>query len=214
MRGGIAVLFACAAMLASGAATVAQQDTGSSADGFTAAEARRLAAGELVQRRTTRRRGQYHLIGGNAWQVVDQPAEVTWRALCDIGAYTHLLPATERAQIVWHRPGQRVVRIRHALGLIRVQYHLRMTYDHERRDVAFRLDRQRPNDLRAAWGFLNVRPYQDRANRSLVSYGVMMDPGGGLLGGVLRGQIHDWLLRVPQTVRQYLHGSGANRYRY
>ena len=116
------------------------------------------------------------------------------------------------AQIVSHRPGERVVRIRHAVGLVRAQYHLRMTYDHDQRDVAFRLDRQRPNDLRAAWGFLNVRAYEDDPNRSIVSYGVMADLGGGMLGSVLRGQVHDWLLRVPETVRHYLHGSGAHRY--
>ena len=59
---------------------------------------------------------------------------------------------------------------------------------------------------------MNVRPYEYDAGRTLLSYGVMVDPGGGIFGGVLRGQIHDWLLRVPQTTRQYLQGSGANLY--
>lgn len=209
-RVGAAFSMGCVAMLVLGTAA-AQQDSAST-DGFTAAEVRQLAEGGLVQRRASRRRGQQRLIGGNSWQVIDQSVETTWRALCDTAAYPRMLPATEDAEVVSHHPGRRVVRIRHAVGLIRAEYYLQMTYDHDRRDITFRLDRQRPADLRAAWGFLNVRPYEDDANRSLLSYGVMVDPGGGMLGGVLRGQIHDWLLRVPETTRQYLQGSGAHRY--
>ena len=210
-RVGVAFLIGGAALLVLGTAA-AQQDSGSTVDAFTTAEVRQLAAGELVQRRASRRRGQQSLIGGNSWQVIDQPVDVTWRAICDTSAYRQMLPATEEAEVVSHHPGRRVVHIRHAVGLIHAEYYLQMSYDHERRDVTFRLDRQRPHDLRAAWGFLNVRPYEDDADRSLLSYGVMVDPGGGMFGGVLRGQIHDWLLRVPETTRQYLQGSGAHRY--
>lgn len=205
------LLFLAAALLCVAGAG-AQQEGGSS-DGFTASERRQLASGRLVARRTVRRRGQRELIGGNAWQVVDQPTQVTWRALTDADHYGAMLPAAEEARVVAHSPGTRVVRISHAVGLIHARYHLRMQYDHERHDIAFRLDRQRPNDLRAAWGFLNVQPFEDDAERSLISYGVMADVGGGMLGGLVRGELHDWLLRVPETVRSYLHGSGRHRYR-
>ena len=191
-------------------AAAAQQS--SAPEGFTAEETQRLREGHLVERRITRRRGQLRLIGGSAWQVVDQPAQSTWGALCDEHAYTSILPATEDARVVSHRPGERVMRIRHSAGLVRVQYYLRMTFDHDHRDIAFRLDRQRPNDLRAAWGFIRVQPYEGSPTRSLVSYGVMADPGGGVFGGVLREQIHQWLMQVPHTIRNYMHGRGAHRY--
>jgi hypothetical protein len=123
-----------------------------------------------------------------------------------------MLPATEDARIVAHRPGERTVRLRHAVGFVDASYHLRLTYDHGRHDISFRLDQQRPNDLRAAWGFLNVRPYEDEAGRSLISWGVMADVGGGMIGGMMRGQVHEWMLRVPETIRTYLHGSGGRRY--
>lgn len=203
---------AVATVVLLGATAVAQQSGSDASEGFSADERRRLAAGQLVTRPTSRRRGQLQLIGGSAWQVVDQPVEVTWRALEDHRAYVRMLPATEEAQLVSQRDHERVMRIRHAVGFVTAQYHLRLTYDEDRHDVAFRLDRQRPSDLRAAWGFIQVQPFEDTTDRSLVSYGVMADPGGGVLGGVLRGQIHDWLLRVPSTIRGYLHGSGAHRY--
>jgi len=190
----------------------AQQRQTPADEGFTADERSHLDQGRLVQRPTSQRRGQLRLIGGSAWRVVDQPADVTWRALLDDGAYADMLPATEDASVVSHRPGERVMRIRHAVGFVRVSYHLRFTYDHDRHDIAFRLDRQRHNDLRAAWGFIRVQPFEGSASRSLVSYGVMADPGGGVLSGVLRPRIHDSLLRVPSTIRRYLHGAGAHRY--
>ncbi len=180
--------------------------------GFSADERRRLEEGELVARPVARRRGALRLIGGSSWQVVDQPPEVTWRALCDAPSYRHMLPAAQEARVVSHRPGQRVVRVSHAVGFVSARYHLRMRYDHDRRDVSFSLDEQRPNDLRAAWGFLSVAPFEDDPSRSLVSYGVMADVGGGVLGGIMRGQIHEWMLRVPTTIRDYLHGSGRTRY--
>ena len=205
----VGAMLACATLVLAAALTpVSAQE-----EGFSSAERRQLQAGELVARRTSRRRGQRQLIGGSAWQVVNQPAEVTWRALTDAEHYRNMLPAAESARVVAHSPGTRVVRIQHAAGLVRASYHLRMQYDHDRHDIAFRLDRQRPNDLRAAWGFLNVQPYEDDDTRSLISYGVMADVGGGVFGGLVRGELHDWLLRVPETVGAYLHGSGRNRYR-
>lgn len=181
-------------------------------EGFDATERRRLIEGELVTRPAMSRRGQLRLIGGSAWQVVDRPVAVTWRALCDAENWHRMLPATEDASVVAHRPGQRTVRLRHSAGFLHASYHLQLTYDHGQREISFRLDQQRRNDLRAAWGFLSVRPFEDESGRSLIGWGVMADVGGGMLGGVLRGQVHEWMLRVPETIRTYLHGSGGRRY--
>lgn len=180
--------------------------------GFSPDERRRLDDGELIARPVARRRGSLRLIGGSSWQVVEQPADVTWRALCDSRSYRSMLPAAQEARVVAHRSGQRVVRVSHAVGFVSASYYLRMRYDHERHDVSFQLDERRQNDLRAAWGFISVAPFEGDPERTLVSYGVMADVGGGVLGGIMRGQIHEWMLRVPTTIREYLHGSGRDRY--
>lgn len=183
-----------------------------SARGFTGEERQRLEQGELVVRAVSRRRGSLRLIGGSSWQVVEQPLDVTWRALCDARSYRRMLPGADEARVVAHRSGQRVVRVSHSVGIVRASYHLRMRYDHDRHDIAFQLDDRRPNDLRAAWGFISVSSFEDDPTRTLVSYGVMADVGGGVLGGILRGQIHDWMLRVPSTIRDYLRSSAGERY--
>jgi len=202
---GTRCLVATALALLVGTAAAQQQPQSAQGEVFTAEEQRLLANGRLVRRRATRRRGQLRLIGGSAFQVVNRSVDDTWQVLCDEGSYTSWLPQTDDARTVWHRPGERVMRFRHSVGLVTAQYHLRLTYDHEHHDLAFRLDPQRPNDLRAAWGFFRVQPYEDDADRSLVSYGVMADVGGGVIGGMFRDQIHESLLLVPASIRRYAH---------
>jgi hypothetical protein len=123
-----------------------------------------------------------------------------------------MLPGADEARVVAHSHGERVVRVSHAVGFVHASYHLRMQYDHDRHDIAFRLDERRPNDLEAAWGFISISRFQDDPDRTLISYGVMADVGGGVLGGILRSQIHDWMLRVPSTIRDYLRGPAHRRY--
>lgn len=123
-----------------------------------------------------------------------------------------MLPAAQETEVVAHAPGERVVRVSHAVGFMSASYHLRMEYDHEGFDIAFNLDEGRPNDLRAAWGFISIAPYEGDPERTLVSYGVMADIGGGMLSGLVRGEIHEWMLRVPTTIRSYLQGSARHRY--
>ncbi|MFK7990311.1 MAG: SRPBCC family protein [Sandaracinaceae bacterium] len=205
--GGTGVWALAAVLCFLGSASAQQAE-----DGFSADERRRLGAGELITRPVERRRGQHTLTGGSSWQVLEHSPGETWRALADTSAYPRLLPATESARVVAHQPGERVVQLRHGVGFASAQYHLRMRFDHDRRDISFRLDPQRRNDLRAAWGFIHVEPYEDDESRTLLSFGAMADPGGGALGGLVRPQMREWMLRVPETVRNYLNGSGRGRY--
>lgn len=179
---------------------------------FTSEERARLDAGRLVMRSSARTQGQLQMIGGTSWQVVDEPIDVTWRAICDAEQYRHMFPSTSESVVVAHAPGERVVRLRHEYGPVTAQYYLRMQLDEPHHDIAFRLDRQRPSDLRAAWGFLSARPYGEGDDRTLISWGIMADVGGGMLGGLFRGQIHENMLRVPATIRGYLQGAGRGRY--
>ncbi len=181
-------------------------------DSFTSDERARLAAGELVSRPVTRQQGSLTLIGGTSWKVLDTTPEIAWRALCDSPQYRRMFPSTEESQIVAHSPGERVVRFRHSYGPVSALYHLRMRFDHERHDISFRRDRERPSDLRAAWGFLSARPYGETGDRTIISWGIMVDLGGGLLGGIFRGSAHESVLRVPQTVGEYLDGPGRGVY--
>ena len=168
-----------------------------------------LAKGELVTRPVEERRGTLRLIGGSSWQVIDAPEAVVWRAMLDTKNYPHMLPAVSGAALVSDRDNLRRVRISHKLGPLGVSYRLAYKVDPERHDMAFKLNDPLDSGMRAAWGFITVQAHG--ARRSLVSYGVMADPGEGLLVGIARRLIHTWLLRVPFTLKRFVESETGRK---
>jgi len=177
---------------------------------FSSAERSTLARGGLVVRRKTERRGNQVLLGGTSWQVVALPPEAVWRAVLDTPRYTKMLPSCSVARTVQARGDRRTIFLTHQSGPMSASYYLSTRAHHESRDLTFALDARRPHSVRAAWGFFTVRPYG--SGKSLLSYGIMADFGDGLLGGIVRPRLHEWSLRVPQTMKWYVEGRGRARY--
>jgi hypothetical protein len=42
---------------------------------------------------------------------------------------------------------------------------------------------------------------------------VMADIGAGIFGALVRDDVHDWMLKVPYTVKRFIEGSGRWLYR-
>jgi len=174
-------------------------------------ETRRLDAGELVQRPASRRQGSLSLMGGSSWQVIDAPVDAVWKALLDTAHYPRMMPQVIEARLVEELPGERTVYLRQGrAGLLEKSYYLHIKVHEDRRDITFTVDDRRPHDVRAAWGFYSLRPYG--AQGSLLAYGVMADVGDGLMMGLLREQVHDWMLRTPWLVKRFVEGSGRKLY--
>ncbi len=191
------------------AATVGAE--GSRIQGLDAADRARLGRGGIVLRRVFRRLGERKLFGGASWQVVDRPVEQVWAALLDVAHYRKMLPQVRAARLVAQDGNARIVRIEHGSSWIHVGYHVQMTPRPEHHEMLFRLDPSRPSDLEAAWGFIRLTPWGH--GRTLVSFGAMADIGGGLISGALRPLIHEWMLKVPWTLKKYLErGGGRSRY--
>jgi hypothetical protein len=55
-----------------------------------------------------------------------------------------------------------------------------------------------------------VRAYA--GGKTLLAYGVMADIGNGLGSMLLRGSVHEWMMKVPWMVKRFIEGSG--RYLY
>ncbi len=176
---------------------------------FTSAERSALGSGHLVVRATEEQRGPLHLIGGASWQVVDLPATTLWHALHDTGHLPDMLPKLDEARVIARNGSMRTVQFRHHYGPIHVAYALTMHYDESHRTIVFTLDNTRPSSLRAAWGFLAIKPY---GGRSLISFGIMADVGEGIISGLLRPQVHKWILRVPSTIKKFVEGRGHALY--
>lgn len=180
---------------------------------LTGSELQRLDRGRLVARRTSERRGGMLLIGGTSYQVVDlSPGEI-WRALGDRPRYLkRMLPQTQRVREVRRNGNVRTLRLVHEYGIVSATYAVNFTYDDDAKTIIFRLARDEPRDLRAGWGFIKLRPWGDDGDETLVSFGMMADIGTGLVSGALRPTLHEWMLKVPWTMKQYLEGSGRSRY--
>jgi ribosome-associated toxin RatA of RatAB toxin-antitoxin module len=178
---------------------------------FTEAERRKLAAGELVTRRATERRGSYKLIGGTAWQVINARPAVVWRALLDTKYYRRTLPQVLEARVVEKKKNRRTLYVKQGNKLINVFYHLEVKLYPGRRDITFAVDESRPHTLRTGWGFYTVRPYGEK--RTVLAYGIMADIGEGIVSSIVRAQVHEWMLKVPWMVKRFVEGSGRWIYR-
>jgi carbon monoxide dehydrogenase subunit G len=202
-----AVLFLAAVILA-GALPLGAQDRSE----FSTAERATLEEGRLVAHRRMERRGDLIHFGGTSFQTVDRPLSEVWRAVRSPSTYRDLLPQVESVSVVARGESDAVVRVEHAYGVIRAAYHLRLRFDERARDVTFDLDATRPNDVRSARGFLTLTEWPTDPNRTLVSWGILAAVDDGFVGGIVRPQLHNWMLRVPTTMRSFLQGRGRTRF--
>jgi hypothetical protein len=171
-----------------------------------------LDKGALVQRPIVERRGSLDLMGGTSYQVIDAPLPVVWNALLDTDHYHRMMPRVLEARVVKDDPRERTVFMRQGAGPFERTYYLNVRVYADRGDITFSVDERRPHNVRAAWGFYTVRPYADGA-KTLLAYGVMADLDVGGIGAFVKGDMHDWLLKVPWTVKRFVEGSGRYIYK-
>ncbi len=179
----------------------------SPSQGLSKTERTRLAAGALVTRPTREQRGDLRLLGGSAYQVINRPLSQVWRAVLDTKHYAKMIPTVSAAHEVVRLSDRRVVRFEHRAGPIGVRYVLDLHVDAASHDLTFSLDPGSRQGPRAAWGFISLRSYGD--GRTLLSYGVMADPGDGIVTSLLRGTMHGWMLRVPEQMKRFIESHTA-----
>lgn len=180
--------------------------------GFSADELRALDQGRIVLRRTQQGTGSGLSVGGTSFQAVNRQQEDVWRAVQDINNYRYMLPSTRSARVVARQPNTAVLRVEHGAGPVSAVYHLRIRFAQDVREVRFDLDPSRPHDIHSARGFLVVRPYPGDPERTMIMWGALVGVGDGLFASVIRPQVHEWLLRVPETMRAYLEGRARDWY--
>jgi hypothetical protein len=180
---------------------------------FTPDEWRKLDAGQLVLRPSSRSKGSLRLMGGSSWQVINASPDKVWRALLDTPRYGRMMPRVLEARLVHTSNNVRTVFMRQgAEGLIEASYYLKVNVHEPERDITFSVDEKRPHDLlNAAWGFYTVRAYPK--GKTLLAYGIMADIGGGPMVGLMRDSVHEWMLRTPWMVKRFVEGSGRRIYR-
>ena len=175
---------------------------------FSSQEEQRLRDGHLVVRPTEVIRGKSRFMGGLSWQLVNASPERVWRALSDVRTYHRYLPAVEEAKFVELSGNEQRLFIRHRMGFISASYFVLAAPDGAKGRVSFRLDRSRPSSIRDAFGEVRVTAYPQ--GRSVVSLAILADVGDGLLAGLVRSNIHEWMLRVPEQLKKFVESGGPD----
>ena len=97
--------------------------------------------------------------------------------------------------------------MRQQWGPIDVRYVLQTTVQPAKGAVLFRVDHSQAHDIRAGWGFIRIRPY--KKDKSLVSFGALVDIGDGVFVSIVRPAVRRDLLRIPYFLKNHLEGAQA-----
>ena len=173
-----------------------------SSDELTTEDKKLLAKGELVMKPKNEQRGAYKLFGGQSWQIIDVPASEAWQALKNLSGYKNFIPLATESDVSNQVGKEADVAMRQQWGPIDVKYVLQTTLEAERGAVVFRVDHSKDHDIRAGWGFFRVRPYKN--DRTLVSFGALVDIGDGVFVSIVRPAVRKDLLRIPYFFKKHL----------
>ena len=182
---------------ASSAATAAR------ADALTPEESARLARGDTVIREQTVERGEHRWIGGITYTLMDASAAEVAGVIDNVESLRRVLPRTKRARVVGTASGgDQLVELVQGNALMEAQYTIRVR--REPREARFWLDPTRPHGIDDAWGFFRYEPFigPSGEERVLMTYGILVDVGPGLVRDLFEERLRAALLSVPQLVRR------------
>ena len=163
-----------------------------------------LVAGELVTKQKNEQRGTLKLIGGQSWQIINVPIDVAWQALTNLPEYKRFIPIATESVVQRQAGNEADLAVRQQWGPIDVRYVFQTTLEPDRHSVMFRVDHSQDHDIRAGWGFMRLRPF--KGNRTLVSFGALVDIGDGVFVSIIRPAVRRDLLRIPFYFKRYLEG--------
>lgn len=178
--------------------------TAARADGLAAWESARLDRGETVVREQTIDRGDHHYVGGVTYTVLDVTAVELTALLEDVSTWRHVLPRTKQARHVGSDHGDALVELVQGNALYEATYTIRVRKSG--REMRFWLEPTRPHEIDDAWGFFRVEPFTSRTGeeRVLLTYGVLVDVGPGIVRELFEERVRAAMLSVPQLVRRYV----------
>jgi hypothetical protein len=176
------------------------------ADELSVAEVARLERGATVTRPQTLEHGDRRYVGGVTYTLIDARASELQGVLDDVRDWPRFLPRTRDAHPVGSAAGDALVEVTHGNALLQVSYTVRV--HREGSIVRFWMDPSRAHGIMDVWGFFRTQPFE--GGRTLVTYGILIDMGPGLLRDLFENRVRELALTVPQRVRGLL----LERHRY
>lgn len=165
---------------------------------LSAEERASLTRGEMIRRTLQRRDRAERAFGGISMLRIEAPVDVVWEAASDPEALTELIPTLASARVVEERNGERLIFMHHSYGVGETDYYLRMVLDSEHHQLSFEIDASRPHDVRSGHGFMQLRAHD---GGTIVTWGMQMVPGVGILGELFASALDAWLLKPPLCLR-------------
>lgn len=173
-----------------------------SAERLSRSEAARLERRETVIRAQTFERGDHRYVGGITYTVVDASAAEVGAILDNVDSLRRVLPRTKRARTVGHEGGDQLIEIASGNAVVEAEYTMRVRRGPN--EAQFWLDQSRPHGIDDAWGFFRFEPFiaPTGEERVLLTYGVLVDVGPGIVRELFEEKVRAALLSVPQLVRR------------
>lgn len=172
---------------------------------LSAVEQSRLERGRIIRRPLgDNRRG---LVGGTSWIVVDAPLEDVWRAMSSLPAYRLMFPRVARIRVLEDEGARRLVRIEQQETVGTFTWVVALAFDANRHEVRFRLDRSHRHVVDDGWGYVRLSAYGAASDRTLVTFGAVVDPGDdALVQDLLDDSAERRMLGMPRRLKRYVEG--------
>lgn len=197
------VSFALAASIA-----LALASSDANADTLAPAELTRLDHGETIIREQTLDYRDRHYVGGVTYTVLAASAAEVAALFDDVSAYQKVLPKTKGARKVGTDGGDTLVELVQGNALYEATYTIRVR--RSTRELRFWLEPTRPHEIDDAWGFFRMEPFvsANGEERVLLTYGVLVDVGPGIVRELFEERVRAAMLSVPQLVQRHLARRG------
>jgi ribosome-associated toxin RatA of RatAB toxin-antitoxin module len=173
----------------------------------------RLLRGETITREQTLERGTARYVGGVTYTLLDATPEEVSDLLDDVASYARVLPKTKTAALVGRNGPDMFVELHQGNAFVDTAYTIRMRRSPTPNEMRFWLDPTKPHGIEDAWGFFRYEPVTDAsgATKVLLTYGVLVDLGPGIVRDLFEARVRGALLGVPERVRAYLTSGGARQ---
>ena len=167
---------------------------------LTPVEIERLDAGVRVTHpRTFHWRGNKY-VGGLSFQLVRAEPAFVLDAIFSTEAALSWMPMTESVRTVGGSGRDLFVEFRQGVDPVVRTYTVNVWRDDTA--IRWRLDPDRPHDIQDTWGFMSAQPWGE--GRSLVTVGVALDLGNGMIRGFFEEEIQDTILSTADDIRGYV----------
>lgn len=163
-------------------------------------ERRDIAQGLLVKKKTVLFRNGKKYVGGLSFLVVMATPDIVLQEIFSTEAALHWMPQTLSARAVGGGGRDLMVRFEQGEKPFIATHTLHIWRD----DLAIRwkLDPRQHHDIQDAWGFLSATPFGE--GRSLVTLGIQLDLGDGIVRAFAEADIQDTVLGTPRDIKDYV----------